>query len=66
MIIKLQEEDVVLLKDGMEGTVVDLMPDGRFWMEYKDEAGKWQLREACSNDVEKLIFRLELDDFGQD
>ena len=66
MIIKLQEEDVVLLKDGMEGTVVDLMPDGRFWKEHKDEAGKWQLREACSNDVEKLIFRLELDDFGQD
>ena len=36
MIIKLQEEDIVLLKDGQEGTVVDLMPDGRFWMEYKD------------------------------
>lgn len=66
MIIKPQEEDVVLLKDGMEGTVVDLLPDGQFWLEYKDEAGQWQLRMACSNDVEKLIFRLELDDFGQD
>ena len=32
----------------------------------KDEAGQWKLRESCADEVEKLIFRLELDDFGQD
>ena len=62
----LEEEDVVRLKSGREGTVVDLMPDGHFWMEYQDETGAWKLEETWPRDVETVIFRLELEDFGQD
>lgn len=62
----LEEEDVVLLKSGKEGTVVDLMPDGHFWMEYRDTQGNWKLEEAWPRDVEKVLLRLELDDVGQD
>lgn len=58
--MKIKEFDTVLLKDGREGSVMEVFPDGSLIIDIGNSPESWEtLYDKTVADVEKVIYSSE-------
>ena len=57
--MQIKEFDTVLLKDGREAAIVEILDDTHFLVDVGDSPDDWDTIDATIDDIVKVIHRME-------